>query len=893
MPRKITDFTFPSDVRFRRSWRTYQARVLDGLDGFLNDGRVHVVAAPGSGKTVLGLEIVRRLNAPALILAPSLTIRDQWVDRFTEEFLDEGRTTPEWVSVDLSQPAPLTVVTYQALYAVCTASSGSSKRPDDDGDDWVECSGAPPGANGEPGVPAAILNAGFRTLVVDEAHHLRTEWWRVLTRVVDHLNQPTVVALTATPPYDVARLEWDRYESLCGPVDAEVSAPELVKSGDLCPHQDLLFCSMPSADDVKAILEHDAAVAALLKDLQDDASLVEAVARHAWVQRPVDHADAILDHPQVLSSLLIFLRSTGRAVPADAAALLGGRSEELPPWDPAWAEIFLTHLLFGEDAELDAVRDVVPTIHRRLQQIRALAHRTVRLSAPPTIDKLLTTNTSKIDSTAAIANAEWQTQQENLRLVVLADYIRAEELDATPTSGAFGAIGVASIFERLRREPGGWRLAVLSGSLIVLPSDLEPHFEGAARFSPLHQDSRYSRVEFIGAAGSSVVHRVTRLFAEGHFHVLVGTKALLGEGWDAPFVNALVLASVVGSFMLSNQMRGRSIRADRADRDKTANIWHMVCLRPGRLGLGPDYDTMARRFDAFVGLSARHDTLESGLERLALGDPSTLAERIDAVNADMILRAAERRTLARRWSAAIGTGEAVVGHTVAPADVAPRRVVFPAMLRALAAQAVLTGLYTTVRGLENARSLSGESLERYLLLLVAAGSVVALPACLYSVWLFVRHGTIERSFWQVAEVVRLSLIHAGVIRDSGHTAVKTSGREHSETSCWLSGATPREDALFGQALREVLDPIANPRYLLEGRSWFGWFGREDYHAVPEVLSRRRGDAEEFARLWQLRVRPARMVHTRSAQGRLTLLRARCRALTSQLRPRSWRLSQWQ
>ena len=62
--------------------------------------------------------------------------------------------------------------------------------------------------------------------------------------------------------------------------------------------------------------------------------------------------------------------------------------------------------------------------------------------------------------------------------------------------------------------------------------------------------------------------------------------ALLGEGWDAPCINTLVLASSVGSFMLSNQMRGRAIRVDSAQPQKTANIWHLVCgagnFRAGR-----------------------------------------------------------------------------------------------------------------------------------------------------------------------------------------------------------------------------------------------------------------------------------------------------------------------
>ena len=40
---------------------------------------------------------------------------------------------------------------------------------------------------------------------------------------------PIVIALTATPPYDVTQIEWNRYASICGEVDEEISAPELVK----------------------------------------------------------------------------------------------------------------------------------------------------------------------------------------------------------------------------------------------------------------------------------------------------------------------------------------------------------------------------------------------------------------------------------------------------------------------------------------------------------------------------------------------------------------------------------------------------------------------------------------------------------------------------------------
>src|SRR5215469_14257223 len=112
--------SLPNVMAFRKDWRVYQSRLLDHLDRYLDNKRLHLVAAPGSGKTVLGLEIIRRINQPTLVLAPTITIRDQWVDRLVELFLPPGNGRPTWLSTDLRSPAFLTVATYQALHAVCS-----------------------------------------------------------------------------------------------------------------------------------------------------------------------------------------------------------------------------------------------------------------------------------------------------------------------------------------------------------------------------------------------------------------------------------------------------------------------------------------------------------------------------------------------------------------------------------------------------------------------------------------------------------------------------------------------------------------------------------------------------------------------------------------------------
>jgi superfamily II DNA or RNA helicase len=55
------------DIEFKGNFRIYQQRVLDNSIELLKDNKINIVAAPGSGKTILGLEIIRRLKNPCII----------------------------------------------------------------------------------------------------------------------------------------------------------------------------------------------------------------------------------------------------------------------------------------------------------------------------------------------------------------------------------------------------------------------------------------------------------------------------------------------------------------------------------------------------------------------------------------------------------------------------------------------------------------------------------------------------------------------------------------------------------------------------------------------------------------------------------------------------------
>lgn len=105
------------NIRFSGTFRDYQQRVLDNADKYLKDGKINIVAAPGSGKTVLGLELICRLGSPCIILSPTTAIRQQWGERFKDLFLENAEDFNRLFSNNLHNVKLLNSVTYQALYS--------------------------------------------------------------------------------------------------------------------------------------------------------------------------------------------------------------------------------------------------------------------------------------------------------------------------------------------------------------------------------------------------------------------------------------------------------------------------------------------------------------------------------------------------------------------------------------------------------------------------------------------------------------------------------------------------------------------------------------------------------------------------------------------------------
>ncbi|ANG84018.1 DEAD/DEAH box helicase family protein [Microbacterium aurantiacum] len=111
----LAGWTFSGELRH------YQADVLDRVSVRTEDP-LHIVAPPGSGKTLLGLLLAVERGARTLVLAPTLTVRRQWADAATALSPDPAQgPDPAQVSEDPDVLADLTALTYQVLSVLDTA----------------------------------------------------------------------------------------------------------------------------------------------------------------------------------------------------------------------------------------------------------------------------------------------------------------------------------------------------------------------------------------------------------------------------------------------------------------------------------------------------------------------------------------------------------------------------------------------------------------------------------------------------------------------------------------------------------------------------------------------------------------------------------------------------
>lgn len=859
--------------------RPYQQECLERFLELRADQRrrFHFVAPPGSGKTVLGLALLLAAGEKACVFSPNAAIQVQWAERFrdcTAEVGSDIDLEPASFGVGPEARDPFLSLTYQSL----TQKERGQDRLHPNAERLGE----------------RLLEEGYRVFVFDECHHLTGHWGRVFGDLLARCPEALVVGLTATPPVDRSNRELRTYLDLVGDIVHQIPLPAVVREGNLAPYQDLVYFTRPGAGEQDVLLQ----VGKGLEALSDELEEVEPPLRTPalWVEQVLEDCtpggritpmdEWLRRDPDQVIAYVRYLGERGLAVPASVLWL-----DEM---DDVFQVEDLVRVLQDYLAEyLEPESGGEHPLCRRIPEVlRSLGYRLVNRqfqAANVGAVRRLGFSPSKLDGLREILLAEAAAMGEDLRALVLTDY----ELGEAGKEG-FTALDVIHLMTSDPELDALDPILVTGRSLLVDDDLTEVFLEHARRFLAerdleavleVEPEQGWSRIRGRGRdwGTRAYVSLVTELLEEGHTRCLVGTRALLGEGWDSLALNTLVDLTVVASFVSVNQIRGRSIRKDPRDPVKCANNWDVVAVVPG-LGYGlSDLRRLERKHEQFYGVS-RDGVVEKGLGHLhpwlGKGHHRELLGRLDELNERMLSRSRERLEARDLW----GIGEPYEGVDAACLELAvgPERDA-PRAVTTLPALRFVDEVQLVVREHQERRPW----LTTYWFLL--------LPPLLYFLDQLYRRWAVRRLLGapppepdiredvsRFAEVVRESLVEVELLDPRhGPECVEVSLREEGSLRVRLAGADQEATECFTEALWELMGPVQNHRYLVERRApaldledlTFALLGEElgtrlvGVHPVPSLLGRNRERAQAFHRSWNRHVSPGELHYARSEEGK--------------------------
>ena len=984
-------------LQFRYPFRKYQRMILDTIVPENADNKYHIVAPPGSGKTIVGLELVRRFGQPAVIFAPTTTIQLQWREKL-EMFTTDPAALETLVSVDPHTLAPINVFTYQLIAApessrqylyemaekhwvadliregrvenetaarqrlaalqarnpahyrrehsrrALAVKRRLLREPDADIAQFLH-----PNARR---LIADLVAYGVRTVVLDECHHLLDYWAIVLRYLMAQIEHPRVIGLTATLPSPEGDEEFENYDALVGEVDFEVPAPAVVKEGDLAPYRDLVLFVRPTRREHRYLKNISEEFAAALRALTDRPAF------HRWLERetlsarsPAEWAARWREKPLLMLAALRFLFAGGWEpdfrfpIPQDAREAM-----TLEDW-LLLIEQYALDVLALSEAEED---------HELLARLRdvlygfgfTLTERGLRQNRSPG-DMVLSFSESKDYGTARILKAEYEALGDRLRAVVVTDFERlnsaARRLDGVLARDAGSAWRV---FDTLARDPD---LEPLTPMLVTgrTVRCVAAHAEDLTRainnaLARAETETR-CRAEAVNAHTARIVAKrgrwtprlyvpiLTDLFDAGVVKCLVGTRGILGEGWDAVKLNTLIDLTGVTTSTAVQQLRGRSLRKDPDWPHKVAHNWDVICIAPQFERGDLDFRRFLKRHARYWGLmlfagARRESWLHPWHGRVVKGWPHVLPELMDwlhgfrrfdgleKINAYMLKQVKRREWVYEMWKVGedysnfsyrttqLHTKDLKM-HTVFTLEKTVKRVLRGLMVSLVSGYLVFFRILGAVLN-------DWQTESDFVLLLL----LVSIPLLGALVWAF---RDLQRAFTllltgEPADAILLDVARATlsalrdtrlVSRNLQNDFIRVVETTENTYQVLVDYASPADSDAFARAMEQVFAPIVDQRYLIQRTDrrlpnlmlrplWMGlrWMVRltlgtpPSYYPVPDALAQRRKDADAFARHWARYVGGGKLIYTRTEAGRKILLEARAqrRPKTDALAFEFWR-----
>ncbi|WP_307853633.1 DEAD/DEAH box helicase family protein [Nocardioides palaemonis] len=638
--------------------RVHQREALAALAGAW-DGAEHprawVVLPPGAGKTRVGLEAVAaelraHADTRAVVLAPNTAIQAQWIAEATA--LGIG------ASDDKELVSPLTCLTYQSL-AVFDSEAAESV----DGSAAVVDRLHPNGV----ALFERIRAQPRLVLVLDECHHLLEVWGRLLAELLEAVDRAHVLALTATPPESLAGEQRALVDRLFGAIRYRVSVPAVVKEGHLAPFDELVWLTTPTPTEEDWLASEAVRFTELTTLLTTPgfgtigfyawltARFVEPVpATTTWAalaEREPDLCDAALRmHHAGLLSLPhgARLREEHRHAPTaeDWVRLLGD---------------WLLHHVAESDDPADA--EVLAVVRAALPSVGYQWTRRGVRRGRSTVDRVLARSYAKPGAAAQIIAAEHAAIGDRARVLVLCDHERASATVPVALDGVLDAEAGSALaaLEVLLTDPATAVLhpMLVTGSVVAGSSSTLEDLVAFVASRDAELASRL-RVETDGSPVATCssgwtsrtwVAHVTAYLEAGRTQVLVGTRGLLGEGWNARGVSTLIDLTTATTLTAVVQTRGRALRTDPTWPDKVATNWTVVCVSEAHPKGDNDWSRLVRKHQGFHGIDADGDIVDGVAHIDASFSPYAPppVASFDALNARMLVAADDRDAIREAW----------------------------------------------------------------------------------------------------------------------------------------------------------------------------------------------------------------------------------------------------
>lgn len=866
---------------------------------------LHIVAPPGSGKTVLGLYVwADMVRKPTLVLSPNSAIQAQWAAR-TSLFDLDGKE--DQISTDGKNPGLLTSLTYQSITmpkkggenldttaielwvqtlieseeadtpesAMLWLSDLKKNNPDYYSsrlsvyrkkvrDDYAKNGNALWTLHESSKKTLMCLKEkGIGLIILDECHHLLHHWGRVLTELKEFFDDPIVLGLTATPP-DFATIDQEsaeRYNTFFGEIDYEVPVPALVRDSNLAPYQDLCYFVRPASHEIEYISKVDEEFDQIMTTVEQESTYAHAIPRlQDWVYNQLDKkvipgGKAVTwttynnRNETFCHAARVYLHNCGMSLPNDVPLLPHTQLEmnRIAYLRPV-LDRYVRHGLRRSKSPEDHAKGQEVTNRLRLLGIQ-ITETGVRPCASP-VGRIMAYASSKIDAISDIISTEMQSLGPDIRAVIITDFEKTSATTLVEGVMDEEAGGAIAAFRAMVRCDSGDILdpVLMTGSTVLVDDDLAGRFLEEAR-SWINErnleveltDQVRDGYHVISGRGKHWIPRyysmmITEFFQRGITKCLIGTRGLLGEGWDASKINVLIDLTTVTTSMSINQLRGRSIRLDKDWPEKVANNWDIVCLAEEFTNGFKDYARFEKKHKQLYGV-CDDGAIEKGVGHVHAAfteaEPKGISEGMALFNDEMLKRSRNRPLTRQLW----GIGQ--------PFSALPK-----------------------------------EAVETKCSIGFGGG------------FGFKRNATSEWSDESIVRAIALTISNS-LIR-TGHISQTCRATGGDRGGGWLrmhlENSTEEESKIFTEALEEVLGPLDKPRYVISRYSRFmeeTWLTKllpevlakylrpvksklVMHHSVPKILAGKKEDANVFLGYWQEFVSPADLFYAHSNDGKQRL-----------------------